>query len=154
MTQNFAAFQPQQPQQPQLPVPSSNLQAQIGIPPSLQPPSSQTAVLNNQFMSGTMQGQLYNSGGLFVHPQAAQEPVNVTPTKPLISSGKTTSGLLPGSSPLQPVTKVFRGIVSSFFFVHHNDMGIIIVTATRVFDNIRAISCIGSFIISCRLVLT
>lgn len=102
MTQNFAAFQPQQPQQPQLPVPSSNLQPQIGIPPSLQPPSSQTAVLNNQFMSGTMQGQLYNSGGLFVHPQAAQEPVNVTPTKPLISSGKTTSGLLPGSSPLQP----------------------------------------------------
>jgi len=125
MTQNFAAFQPQQPQQPQLPVPSSNIQPQIGIPSSLQPQSSQTAVLNNQFMSGTMQGQLYNSGGLFVHPQAAQEPVNVTPTKPLISSGKTTSGLLPGSSPLQPVIKVFRGIVSSFFFVHHNDMGIL-----------------------------
>lgn len=122
MTQNFAAFQPQQ---PQLPVPSSNLQPQIGIPSSLQPQSSQTAALNNQFMSGTMQGQLYNSGGLFVHPQAAQEPVNVTPTKPLMSSGKTTSGLLPGSSPLHPVTKVVRGIVSSFFFVHHDDMGIL-----------------------------
>lgn len=116
MTQNFSAFQPQQPQQPQLPVPSSNLQPEIGIFSSLQPQSSQTAVLNNQFMSGTMQGQLYNSGGLFVHPQAAQESVNVTPTKPLMSSGKTTPGLLPGSSPLHQVTNV-RCIVSCSFLL-------------------------------------
>lgn len=81
-----------------------NLQAESGVLPGLQP-----AVYTNQFMTGGMQGQLFNSQ-LLVQPQTSQQPVliksqttSMTPSKPLISSGKPFSTITADCTPLHQV---------------------------------------------------
>lgn len=71
----------------------------------LQP--SQPAVLTNQYMAGGMQGQFLNSQ-LLVQPQTSQQPVliksqTMTPSKPLISSGKSSSAMMADCTPIHQV---------------------------------------------------
>lgn len=95
----------------------SSLQPQLAMNSVLQPQSSmlsgvplhpsQPAVLTNQFMAGGMQGQLLNSQ-LLVQPQTSQQPVllksqSMTPSKPLISSGKSSSAMMADCTPLHQV---------------------------------------------------
>lgn len=93
-----------QPQSGLLSQPS--LQPQPGLQPqtSLQPQPVQSAVMNSQFVSGVMQGQIPNSQ-LFVQPQPNQQPMHIkpqtmTPSKPLVASGKSSSGVLAEGTPL------------------------------------------------------
>ena len=86
------------------------LQPQPGPQPqtSLQPQPVQSAVMNSQFVSGVMQGQIPNSQ-LFVQPQPNQQPMHIkpqtmTPSKPLVASGKSSSGVLAEGTPLHQVS--------------------------------------------------
>lgn len=108
----FSAFESNTVMHPQQAVPSVSLTSNQN-PSSFQPPlqvtsalrphsgmmagvqlqPSQPAMLNNQFMSGGMQGQ-FNNSDLLVQPQASEQPVTLTLSTPPTSSGKTSSGLM------------------------------------------------------------
>lgn len=86
---------------------NSTLQPQSDMLSSVQLQSAQSAVLSNQFMSGGVQGQFFNSQ-LIVQPQASHQPVLIksqalTPSKPFISSGKSSSGVIADGTPLHQV---------------------------------------------------
>ncbi|XP_078358290.1 clathrin interactor 1-like isoform X2 [Oculina patagonica] len=89
--------------QPQLAM-NSVLQPQSSVLSGVQFQPSQPAVLTNQFMAGGMQGQFLNSQ-LLVQPQQGQQPVliksqTMTPSKPLISSGKSSSAMMADCTPI------------------------------------------------------
>lgn len=91
--QNFSSLHQQ------LPVSSTTLQPQSAMASVIHPQASQPSVVNDQFISGGMQGQFYNSS-LCVQPQTTQQPVGLPPSKPVTSVGNTTSGLPGESTPL------------------------------------------------------
>lgn len=87
--------------------PQPSLQSQPGLQPqaSLQPQPVHSALMNNQFVSGAMQGQIPNTQ-LFVQPQPSQQPMLVkpqtmTPSKPLLPSGKSSSSVMAEGTPLR-----------------------------------------------------
>ena len=86
---------------------NSSLQPQSDLLSGLQLQSPQPTVLTNQYTSGGMQGQFLNSR-LLVQPQTGHQPVliesqSLTPSKPLITSAKSTSGLIADGTPLHQV---------------------------------------------------
>ena len=99
----------------------SPLQPQLAVNSDLQPQSamqlepSQPAVFTNQFMAQGIQGQLINSQ-LLVQPQTSQQPVlikpqNTTPSKPLLSSGKSSSAMMTDCTPLNQVITFERDAI-------------------------------------------
>ena len=92
---------------------STTLQPQSAMASVIHPQASQPSVVNDQFISGGMQGQFYNSS-LCVQPQTTQQPVGLPPSKPVTSVGNTTSGLPGESTPLHQVAKVNKVLLMCY----------------------------------------